>query len=103
MGTLKQANEQMMNMYGCDLHAYKESVKNSNTYKIFGGWMFISSLMSDAQEMLEHGDTERMRQDLNLAKALVFDMAQGDMTFGQDVDAMTIHNQMVKLGSEGEK
>lgn len=82
MGTLKQANELMMNMYGCDLHKFKESVKDSFTYKVTGGWMVIASLMSDAQEMLEHGDTEAARQYLNRAKALVFDMAQGDMAFG---------------------
>jgi hypothetical protein len=82
MATLEQANKQMMNMYGCDLHQFKESVKDSFTYKVTGGWMVIASLMSDAQEMIEF-DPDGARKVLNKAKALVFDMAQGEMTFGK--------------------
>ena len=68
-------------MYGCDIEAFKESVKDSFTYKATGGYMVIASLLSDAQEQLAHGDDFGARQTLNKAKALIFDMADGDMTF----------------------
>ena len=72
-------NDKMM--YGCDIEAFKESVKQSFTYKVTGGYMVIASLLSDAQEQLAHGDDFGARQTLNKAKALIFDMADGDMTF----------------------
>jgi hypothetical protein len=68
-------------MYGCDIEAFKESVKQSFTYKVTGGYMVIASLLSDAQEQLAHGDDFGARQTLNKAKALIFDMADGDLTF----------------------
>ena len=72
-------NDKMM--YGCDIEAFKESVKDSFTYKVTGGYMVIASLLSDAQEQLAHGDDFGARQTLNKAKALIFDMADGGMTF----------------------
>ena len=68
-------------MYGCDIEAFKESVKDSFTYKFQGGYMVIASLLSDAQEQLAHGQDFGARQTLNKAKALIFDMADGGMTF----------------------
>ena len=72
-------NDKMM--YGCDIEAFKESVKDSFTYKATGGYMVVASLLSDAQEQLAHGDDFGARQTLNKAKALIFDMADGGMTF----------------------
>jgi hypothetical protein len=63
-----------MQMYGCDIDAFKKSVKDSFTYEVAGGAMIIAGLMSDAQELMALGDTETARQYLNRAKALVFDM-----------------------------
>jgi hypothetical protein len=60
-------------MYGCDIEAFKESVKDSFTYRVTGGYMVLASLLSDAQEQLAHGDDFRARQTLNKAKALLFD------------------------------
>lgn len=68
-------------MYGCDIEAFKESVKQSFTYRVTGGYMVVASLLSDAQEQLAHGDDFGARQTLNKAKALIFDMADGGMTF----------------------
>jgi hypothetical protein len=68
-------------MYGCDIEAFKESVKDSFTYRVTGGYMVVASLLSDAQEQLAHGDDFGARQTLNKAKALIFDMADGGMTF----------------------
>lgn len=72
-------NDKMM--YGCDIEAFKESVKESFTYKHQGGYMVVASLLSDAQEQLAHGQDFGARQTLNKAKALIFDMADGGMTF----------------------
>ena len=66
-------------MYGCDITAFKESVKSSFTYEMTGGAMVIAGLMSDAQELMALGDTETARQYLNRAKALVFDMMDCDI------------------------
>ena len=68
-------------MYGCDIEAFKESVKDSFTYSVTGGYMVVASLLSDAQEQLAQGDDFGARQTLNKAKALIFDMADGGMTF----------------------
>ena len=74
-------NDRDKMMYGCDIEAFKESVKESFTYRTTGGYMIIASLLSDAQEQLAHGDDFGARQTLNKAKALIFDMADGGMTF----------------------
>jgi len=71
-----------MKMYGCNIETFKESVKRSITYRLSGGSMVVAGLMSDAQEMMAHGDIESARMYLNRAKALVFDMRYGDMAFG---------------------
>lgn len=62
-----------LSMYGCDIEAFKAYVKESMTYKMVGGAMCVAALLSDAQEMLAHGDNESARQTLNRAKALLFD------------------------------
>lgn len=59
-------------MYGCDIEAFKESIKDSVTYKLMGGGMVIAGILSDAQELLAMGDNESARQYLNRAKALMF-------------------------------
>ena len=43
--------------------------------------MVLASLLSDAQEQLAHGQDFGARQTLNKAKAFLFYMADGDMTF----------------------
>jgi hypothetical protein len=59
-------------MYGCDINAFVEDVKKSCAYEISGAAMVIAGLMSDAQEQMEHQDTEGARQTLNRAKHLLF-------------------------------
>jgi hypothetical protein len=71
-----------MQMYGCNIETFKESVKQSITYRYSGGAMVVAGLMSDAQEMMAHGDSDSARMYLNRAKALVFDMVDGSMSFG---------------------
>ena len=71
-----------MHMYGCDFQAYKESVKDSITYKVSGGVMVLAGLLSDAQELMVGDDIDTARKYLNRAKALMFDMTWTDsLTF----------------------
>jgi hypothetical protein len=67
-------------MYGfADIDAYIESVKQSITYKFTGGNMIVAGLMSDAQELMAHGDVERARQTLNVAKTIMFQIMDGEL------------------------
>ena len=69
-------------MYGCDFQAFKESVKDSITYKVSGGVMVLAGLLSDAQELMVGDDIDTARKYLNRAKALMFDMTWTDsLTF----------------------
>ena len=69
-----------VSMYGfADIDSYIESVKESITYKFTGGNMVVSGLMSDAQELMAHGDTERARQSLNIAKTIMFEIMDGNL------------------------
>jgi hypothetical protein len=72
--------ERNINMYGvADIDAYVESVKESITYQFTGANMVVAGLMSDAQELMSHGDTERARQTLNVAKAIMFQIMDGNL------------------------
>jgi hypothetical protein len=67
-------------MYGFeDIDAYIESVKESITYQFTGGNMIVAGLMSDAQELMAFGDTERARQTLNVAKTILFNIMDGNL------------------------
>ena len=67
--------EKEFQMYGCDMTAFKESVRDSISYRLSGGVMVLAGLLSDAQELMAMGDTETARQYLNRAKALMYEMA----------------------------
>jgi hypothetical protein len=67
-------------MYGvADMDAFFASIKASITCKAVGGNMIVAGLMSDAQELLSVGDSERARQTLNRAKAVLFEIMDGKM------------------------
>jgi len=64
-------------MYGCTEAQMREAVEESLTYRFSGAAMYVASMLSDAQEMVNHGpydgDTlanilEDQRQLLNRAK-----------------------------------
>ena len=68
-------------MYGVsNIKEYIESVKQSFTYKFSGGNMVVAGLMSDAQELMLYNDVERARQTLNIAKAILFAIMEGELT-----------------------
>jgi hypothetical protein len=72
-------------VYGCNITEYKESVRRSITYRFTGGNMVVAGLMSDAQELMAMGQTEAARQMLNRAKAVLFDIMDGEMSGGAEV------------------
>lgn len=59
-------------MFGCNIEAYMESVRSSITYQLAGPGMVIASILSDVQEMIERGMNEQARQQLNIAKHIIF-------------------------------
>jgi hypothetical protein len=74
-----------LTMYGCNIAEYKESVRRSFTYRYTGGNMIVAGLMSDAQELIAMGDSESARQMLNRAKSILFDIMEGQMSGGPEV------------------
>lgn len=72
--------ERNIRMYGvADIDECKRDMRTSATYKCVGANMIVAGLMSDAQELMAHGDVERARQTLNLAKSVLFDVMDGEM------------------------
>ena len=75
--TQTSRNEQM---YGfADIDSYIASVKDSITYRFTGANMVVAGLMSDAQELMAHGDCEGARKTLNVAKAVMFQIMDGNL------------------------
>ena len=68
-------------MYGTpDINLYIERhIKPSMTYKLTGGNMIVAGLMSDAQELMEYGDSEGARKTLNIAKHVLFEIMEGKL------------------------
>jgi hypothetical protein len=67
-------------MYGvANIDAYINSVVNSFTYKVTGGNMVVAGLMSDAQELMSFDNTEGARKTLNIAKAILFQIMDGQL------------------------
>lgn len=69
-----------MRMYGvADIDQFIRDLTDSITYKCSGGHMVVAGLMSDAQELMAGGDTELARKTLNVAKHVLFEIADGQL------------------------
>jgi hypothetical protein len=69
-----------LTMYGvADIKEYIEQVKGTITYKFTGGNMVVAGLLLDAQELRLYNDPERARQTLNIAKAILFAIMDGEL------------------------
>ena len=69
-----------LTMYGvADIKEYIEQVKGTITYKFTGGNMVVAGLLTDAQELRLYNDPERARQTLNIAKAILFAIMDGEL------------------------
>jgi hypothetical protein len=59
--------------YGCSEASLRKQLENDFTAKMTGDYtMLVASLMSNAQEEIEHGMSEQARQTLNRAKFALF-------------------------------
>ena len=82
---MKQVKDTVGNgkTYGvADIDAYIDSIKGSMTYRAIGANMIVAGLMSDAQELMAMDtirDNERARQTLNRAKAVLFQIMDGQL------------------------
>jgi hypothetical protein len=77
---MTEQEQRQVRMYGCTEAQMKEAVEESLTFRFSGPAMYAASLMSDCQEMLEHGGDDSMvredvRQALNRAKWILFEYA----------------------------
>ena len=62
---------EMFGMSKSDIRAqYMESI----TAKLSGLEMVVAGILSDCQELTERGQSERVRQQLNVAKFILFEM-----------------------------
>lgn len=66
-----------MQAYGSTKNDILESVKDSITFRFSGPGMVVMSYLSDSQEVMAHGDTERARQYVNIAKMLMVEFQLG--------------------------
>lgn len=60
-------------MYGMTQAEIREDYMESLTARIGGLEMVIAGVLSDCQELLAMGDSERVRKQLNVAKFMLFE------------------------------
>lgn len=61
-------------MFGMSTDDIREQYMNSITAKFSGLEMVVAGILSDCQELTERGQSERVRQQLNVAKFILFEM-----------------------------
>ncbi len=80
---MKTTNEQTLweiQAYGAKKSEILESVTDSISFKLSGVGMVIASYLSDAQEVMQHGDDRALndaRQYINIAKMLMMEFELG--------------------------
>lgn len=61
-------------MYGMSKEDIQEQYMNSITAKLSGLEMVVAGILSDCQELTAMGRSENVRQQLNIAKFILFEM-----------------------------
>jgi hypothetical protein len=61
-------------MFGMSENDIREQYMESITAKLSGLEMVVAGILSDCQELTERGQSERVRQQLNVAKFILFEM-----------------------------
>lgn len=61
-------------MFGMTKDAIREEYMESITAKFSGLEMVVAGILSDCQELTEMGRPEQVRQQLNVAKFILFEM-----------------------------
>ena len=77
MGKAISGEVQMFGMSESDI---REQYMNSITAKFSGLEMVVAGILSDCQELTERGQSERVRQQLNVAKFILFEMSDAKET-----------------------
>ena len=70
INNVSDAQQAEKNMYGCTEAFIDKMVTESSGRNIS---MFVASILSDAQECLASGNSERARQYMNTAKYILFE------------------------------
>jgi hypothetical protein len=61
-------------MFGMSEGDIREQYINSLTARLSGLEMVVAGILSDCQELTERGQSEQVRQQLNVAKFILFEM-----------------------------
>jgi len=79
MTTASERQEWDLQCYGMSEVALRNIIEEDISGKLLGDYvMFVASLMSNAQEEIEHGMVEQARQSLNMAKFTLFNYVSKD-------------------------
>ena len=79
MKTYQCDSEVTQQMFGCNPDLALDRLKKSNSYQRNGALSYAASVLSDAQELIAMGDVERARQEINLAKLIIFEIKDGNL------------------------
>ena len=77
-----------------DIDGYMESVRDAQMWesKLNAYMSGAASVLSDAQELIERGNSEEARQNINIAKALIFSARIEDRGKTKDQYAAAVKN-----------
>ena len=70
----KKAISGEVQMFGMSEDAIRKQYMNSISAKLSGLEMVVAGILSDCQELTERGQSEQVRQQLNVAKFILFEM-----------------------------
>ena len=78
----KKAISGELEMFGMSTDAIREQYMNSITAKLSGQEMVVAGILSDCQELMafEQPNIELIRQQLNVAKFVLFEMSDAKET-----------------------
>ena len=78
----KKAISGEVQMFGMSTDAIREQYMNSITAKLSGQEMVVAGILSDCQELMafEQPNIELIRQQLNVAKFVLFEMSDAKET-----------------------
>lgn len=69
-------------IYGISEKEIQDQYVNSFTSQAAGIEMTVMSILSDAQHVMEHGDNERARKFMNIAKYILANMLEEKLKVG---------------------
>lgn len=79
MQTYQCDKEYSQKMFGINPDNFLDRLKKSNTYQRNGALSYAARILSDVQELIEANDLESARQQINLAKLVIFEVKDGNL------------------------